>query len=163
MQLSKTLATAGDDVPAAEIADAAAAIFRYFSLALPMHEADENTTLFPRICAAEPEGGLLRQAAETMVEQHKAIDELVAELLLICSALDGAPGRLPALAPRLEHVTSALERIFAAHLHLEETVIFPAVVQLFPAEENEKILREMEERRKMPPRPANRGSIHLVR
>jgi hemerythrin-like domain-containing protein len=163
VQLSLTLAAAGDDVPDAEIADAAAAIFRYFSLALPLHEADEDITLFPRICAIEPKSGLLRQAAATMVEQHRAINELVAELLPICSMLDRSPLRLSALASRLEHVTTALEQIFAAHLHLEETIVFPALAKLFTAEEKGEMLREMEERRKLPRRPTDSRSIHLIR
>lgn len=157
MQLSRTLATA-EDVPLQEVADAAAAIFRYFSLALPLHEADENKSLFPRIQAAQPQGGLVREAAEAMVEQHRAIDELVAELLSLCSTLDRHPGRLSALAHRLEHVTSALDQVFAAHLRLEETVIFPALKELLSPAQTEEMLQEMNERRRIP----QRGSIHLV-
>ena len=48
MQLSRTLSQALD-APQAEIAEAAAALVRYFSQALPLHEADENETLFPRL------------------------------------------------------------------------------------------------------------------
>ena len=157
MQLSRTLVSA-KDAPPHEIADAAAAIFRYFSVALPLHEADENESLFPRICAAQPLGGLAREAAETMIEQHKAIDELAAELLSLCSSLDRNPVRLPALAGRLEIVTSALDKIFAAHLGLEETVIFPAIQELLSPAQIEEILNEMNERRRVP-----RGTIHLVK
>lgn len=156
MQLSRTLATA-EDAPLPEISDAATAVFRYFSLALPLHEADENESLFPRLHAALPEGALVREAAETMVEQHKAINELVAELLFLCSSLDRNPGRFFALARRLEHVTCALEQIFAAHLGLEETVVFPALQKLLSAEQFEEMLQEMNERRRVP-----KGSIHLV-
>jgi iron-sulfur cluster repair protein YtfE (RIC family) len=156
IQLSRTLATA-ENVPPQEVADAAAAIFRYFSLALPLHEADEDKSLLPRIQAALPLGNLAREAAETMVEQHKAIDELAAELLSICSSLDRNPDRLPALARRLEHVTSALEQILAAHLRLEETVIFPVIQELLSPAQIEEMLAEMNERRRVP-----RGAIHLV-
>ena len=156
MQLSRTLACAVD-VPPQEIADAAAAIFRYFSLALPLHEADENKSLFPRIHAALPLGGLVRAAAEAMVEQHKVIDELAAELLSLCATLDRSPGRLPALARRLEHVTCALDQIFAAHLRLEETVIFPSLHELLSPAQMDEILEEMIERRRVP-----KGTIHLV-
>jgi hemerythrin-like domain-containing protein len=156
MQLSRTLATA-EDAPLPEVSDAATAIFRYFSLALPLHEADENESIFPRLHAALPEGALVREAAETMVEQHKAINELVAELLFLCSSLDRNPGRFFALACRLEHVTCALEQIFAAHLGLEETVVFPALQKLLSAAQFEEMLQEMNERRRVP-----KGSIHLV-
>lgn len=155
-QLGRTLADA-ESVPPKEIAEAAAAVFRYFSLALPLHQADEDKSLFPRIQGALPDGGLIREAAETMVEQHRAIDELVAELLSTCSALERNPERLPNLARRLEQVTCALEQIFAAHLRLEETVIFPAFDELFSAAQMEEILHEMNERRRVP-----QGKIHIV-
>lgn len=162
VQLSRTLAS-NPQATDEEVADAAAALFRYFTLALPMHEADENITLFPRIRAAQPPEGLVRQAAETMLEQHKAIEELLVEFLPICSALDRNPGRLPVLAPRLQHVTLALERIFTAHLHMEETVIFPALGELFSAQQNQVMLHEMQERRQPPPESGDSSGIHLVR
>ena len=119
--------------PQNEIAEAAASVFRYFSEALPLHEADENQSLFPRLHDALPLGALLREAAETMVEQHKAIDELVAELLSLCGH-HPPPARAAAqpLAPPAATSAAALDQIFAAHLHLEETVIFPALQQLLP-------------------------------
>jgi len=156
MQLSRTLAAA-QDVPREEVADAAGAILRYFSVALPLHEADENETLFPRIYAALPQGGLVREAAETMVEQHKAIDELAAEMLSPCSALHLNPSRLPALARRLEQVACALDQIFTAHLMLEETVIFPVVHELLSPAQIKDMAREMNDRRRTP-----KKTIHLV-
>jgi len=156
MQLSRTLAEAVLVSPG-EVAEAAAAVYRYFSQALPLHEADENDTLFPRIQSALPPGALVREAAETMVEQHLAIDELVAELLSLCASLRCQPERLPSLARRLQHVTDALSQIFAAHLHLEETVIFPALQQLLPETQFQEMAREMHRRRRPPV-----GTIHLV-
>ncbi len=156
MQLSRTLAHA-EFAPASEIAETATAIYRYFDVALPLHEADENETLFPRLQAALIEGNLVRVAAETMVEQHKAIDELAADLLAICASLSRHPEALPALARRIEDVTSALDQIFEAHLELEETVIFPAALELLSAEQLEEMAREMQRRR----RPAG-GKLYLV-
>jgi iron-sulfur cluster repair protein YtfE (RIC family) len=156
LQLSRTLAEAVD-VPQNEIAEAAASITHYFSEALPLHEADENQTLFPRLYDAAPLGSPLREAAKTMVEQHRIIDELVAELLSLCGAIHRQPERLPSLAQRLRQVTSALDQIFVSHLHMEETVIFPAL-QRFPPSQLEEITNEMQQRR----RPPGQG-IHLVR
>jgi iron-sulfur cluster repair protein YtfE (RIC family) len=156
VQLSLTLAGAENE-PLKEIAEAATAIFRYFSTALPLHEADENKSIFPRLRSAQPAGGLVREAAEIMVEQHKAIDEMATELLSLCSSLDHTPERLATLSRRLEHVSRALEQAFAAHLHMEETVIFPALTELLTGEQLEEIRREMQERRTAP-----RNGIHLV-
>jgi hemerythrin-like domain-containing protein len=157
VQLSRTVANA-EGAPHQEIADAAASIFRYFSHALPVHEVDENETLFPRLYAAAPVGGLVREAAETMVEQHKAIDELAEELLSLCTTLQRSPERLPGLALRFDRVALALEQIFAAHLRLEETVIFPAIRELLTPAETAEMSREMNERRRQP-----LGTIHIVR
>jgi iron-sulfur cluster repair protein YtfE (RIC family) len=156
VQLSRTLAGA-EGVAPKEVADAADAVFRYFNDALPLHEADENETLYPRLRHATEEGSLVRDAADVMIEQHKAIDELAAELLSICASLQHHPECLPSLVPRLEHVTLALEQVFAAHLHLEETVIFPALGNVLTAAQLDEMIREMNQRR----RPRIR-TIHLV-
>ena len=104
MQLSRTLAGA-ESAPYPEIAQAATSILRHFSDTVPLHEADENGSLFSRLHAALPHGGLVREAAETMVEQHKAIHELVTELLPLCASLGRQPGRLPSVSgsPRSCH------------------------------------------------------------
>ena len=156
MQLSRTLAEA-EGVALTEIAEAAAAVFGYFSHALPLHHADENQSLFPRLRDALPPGALVREAAETMVEQHRAIDELVAELLFLCSSLRRLPEHLPGQARQLQDVTAALGQIFAAHLLLEETVVFPAFQQLLTPAQIKQIFREMHQRRQPPI-----GNIHLV-
>jgi iron-sulfur cluster repair protein YtfE (RIC family) len=156
MQLSRTLSEAAD-APLNDIAVAAESLVRYFSQALPLHEADETETLFPRLHDASPLGSPLREAAKAMVEQHQAIDELVAELLPLCGSIHRHPELLPSLARQLQHVTAALDRIFASHLHMEETVIFPALQHFTPAQ-LEEISQEMRQRRRPP-----HNAIHLVR
>jgi iron-sulfur cluster repair protein YtfE (RIC family) len=147
VQLSRTLAGAEGAAPL-EVAEAATAIFRYFSYALPLHQADESDTLFPRLQNALPQGGLVREAADAMIEQHKAIDELVAELLSICTSLTHHPESLPSLERRFEYVTCALEQVFAAHLRLEETVIFPALSDLLTPAQMDEMAREINQRRR---------------
>ena len=58
---------------------------------------------------------------------------------------------------RLEHVSRALSEVFAAHLHMEESVIFPVLDELLDAEQMRQIKAEMHLRR----RPQQEG-IHLV-
>ena len=156
MQLSRTLAET-KDIPLVEITHAAAEIFRFFSHALPQHEADENESVFPRLRDALPQGGLVREAAEAMVEQHHAIEELVEELLSLCAPLSRRPEHLPVLAHRLQHVTSALDLVFAAHLLLEESVVFPAIPHLLTRAQLREMSCEMQRRRQPPI-----GTIHLV-
>lgn len=156
VRLGRTLVEA-TDAPHNEIADAAGAMVRYFSIALPLHEADENESLFPILHYDSPLGSPLREAAKAMVEQHQAIDELVPELLSLCDVIRRQPHYLPSLACRLQLVTAALDQIFGSHLNMEETVIFPALQNFSPAQ-MAKISREMRQRR----HPAHHG-IHLVR
>ena len=154
MQLSRTLADA-HGVPHREIAEAAEDIFYHFSHALPLHHADESETLFPRL---RTQDSLVCEAAETMVEQHQAIDELAAVLLSLCASLSRQPQRLPSVADRLSQVTCALDQIFAAHLLLEETVVFLAFSESLTSTQLEEMTREMHLRRQPP-----LGTIHLVR
>ena len=156
VQLSHTLAHTRDASPE-QVAEAAGAIMRYFRQALPLHEADENETLFPRIHRIAPLGSALREAAKVMVDQHHIIEELVFELAAVCGALRSQPERLPGLSSQLQHTAEALDQVFSSHLHMEETVIFPAITQL-PAEELKAMSREMQQRRHPP-----EDAIHLVR
>ena len=155
MQLSRTLADA-EGASQNEIAEAATAIFRYFGEALPLHEADENQSLFPRLHAALPHGGLMREAAETMVEQHKAINELVAELLPLCASLGRNPGGCPPFRlPRSCHQRSQPD--------LRRTPSFrgnrgiPRNPEWLSPAQIKQMSREMHARRHPP-----RGTIHLV-
>src|SRR5690349_3574889 len=61
--------------PAPDIASAAERIHRYFTVALPLHEADENVSLDPRLRRAAREERIAQASAE-MVRQHKDINEV---------------------------------------------------------------------------------------
>src|SRR5277367_1784317 len=65
--------------PAQEIAQAAAAVHRYYTVSLPLHEADEEQTLRPRLDSIADER--LRHALLAMSDQHLAIDDLLERLL----------------------------------------------------------------------------------
>lgn len=157
VQLSRTLAHA-EGVPAEEVSQAAMAVFRYFSEALPQHEADEDQSLAPHFHRALPENDLVLEAVETMFDQHRVIDEIIAELLLLCASLGRHPERLQSMAQRLDQVTEALSTIFLTHMHLEESVIFPAIEGRLTPEQIAEISSEMQQRRK--PRAL---AIHLVK
>jgi iron-sulfur cluster repair protein YtfE (RIC family) len=134
----------------AEIASAAEKVHRYFTVALPLHEADENESLHPRLRAAAPEGELAGPAADAMVEQHSSIDEIVERLVPLCELLRGNPSMHGALAPELQQLSTGLQQMFDAHLKLEEETIFPAMRRYLTEEQLAEILQEMNSRRTAP-------------
>ena len=116
---------AGEAAPA-EVADAAARVERYFRVALPLHSADEELSLCPRLRAA-PVTPEVFDALSSMMDEHAPIDSLLACLLPRWAALARDPLELPALAAELARDTAELDRLFQAHLAREERVLFPAM------------------------------------
>jgi iron-sulfur cluster repair protein YtfE (RIC family) len=127
--LARTVAASPDapDAPAA-----AAAVRRYFADALPLHEADEEQSVAPRLLGRDP---TVDAALATMAAQHAAHAILVADLLAACAT----PHTLAAPA-------AALESAMATHLAAEEALIFPAVLAL-PAPVQAAIIAELRARR----------------
>ena len=136
-----------ESVPAAEIAQAAEGVHRYFTVALPLHEADENESLHPRLRQSAPEGELAGPAADAMVEQHKSIDEIVERLVPICELLKANPTLHGSVAEELRQLATALQQMFDSHLKLEEETIFPAMRKYLTREQLGEIEREMRDRR----------------
>lgn len=134
-------------VAESEIVQAAAGLHRYFTVALPLHEADENLSLHPRLRRAVPAGELAGPAADAMLDQHQAIDELVERLVPLWQLLQSAPEKLPEAAGEMCGLASRLNEIFQAHLKLEEETIFPAMDKYLSASDQADIVREMQERR----------------
>jgi iron-sulfur cluster repair protein YtfE (RIC family) len=132
-----------------EIAQAAAGVHRYYSVSLPLHEADEEDTLRPRLDAIADER--VRHALLAMSDQHQAIDELLERLLPLLTMVGNNPEALHAAGSEMCSITKALNEIFAAHLQMEEEVIFPAIRSALPAGLQAEMLREMQARRKQGP------------
>jgi hemerythrin-like domain-containing protein len=135
-------------VAEAEIVQAAEGLLRYFTIALPLHEADENISIHPRLRKAVPVGELAGPAADAMVDQHLAIDELVERLIPLWTILRAEPAKEPELASEMCAISSRLQEIFTAHLQMEEETIFPAMDKYLSEAELATIVSEMQERRK---------------
>ncbi len=131
----------------AEIVEAAAGLHRYFTVALPLHEADENLSIHPRLRRAVPPEELAGPAADAMLDQHLAIDELVERLVPLWCLLQSAPAKLDELSAEMCAVSQRLAEIFTAHLKLEEETIFPALGRYLSDDELFTIAREMKDRR----------------
>ena len=113
-----------------EIAQAAAGVHRYYSVSLPLHEADEDQTLHPRLGAVADDR--VRHALLAMGDQHQAIDELIERLLPLLVMVKNNPDTLHAVGAEMCSITKALDEMFRAHLQMEEEVIFPAIRSALP-------------------------------
>ncbi len=142
--------------PEDEIRRAAEGVNRYFTIALPLHEADENQSLHPRMLRAaglEVKGEepgyrqLAGAAADAMVEQHEAIDQIVERLIPLWQVVIANPQKLAELSTELRQLSEALRDIFHSHLDLEEQTIFPAMEKLLSKSEADAIFVEMKARR----------------
>ena len=147
-QLAARLAAAHEP-PAAEVADLAGQIRRYFTISFPLHVADEDEHLAPRLAgqSAEVDAALARMHAE-----HGAHAAPVARLVALCDDLVREPSHLAARAAELAAVAAELDAAFAPHLALEERVVFPALAQL-PAADRAALRDALRERREAPGSP----------
>jgi len=128
-----------------EIRQAAAGVYRYYSVSLPLHEADEEDTLRPRLDRVADER--VRHALLAMADQHMAIDELIERLLPLLRLLEQNPDSQSQVGGEMCSLTKALDEVFRAHLQLEEEVIFPAIREVLPESVRAEMLAEMQQRR----------------
>ena len=135
---------AGASTP--EIANAAEAVHRYYSVALPLHEADENESVYPRLRQrlTDPAEAASLQA---MVDQHGPIDAVVAELLPRWEGLRTAPERLPSFSEEIRWNAARLQDLWREHLALEEEIVFPLIRTRLTPDDLRAIHREMKQRR----------------
>ncbi|HET9450813.1 MAG TPA: hemerythrin domain-containing protein [Aggregicoccus sp.] len=132
--------------PATEVVEAARQLRRYFSMALPLHVADEDGTVMPRLLAAGPDEPL-RAALQQMESEHLLIDALLPTQLEAWARLEAQPALLPKLASTLAQGAALLEDALGKHLELEERVIIPALDLLLPRELQLQMVEEMKARR----------------
>lgn len=135
-------------VPAGDpaIAPTAAAVHRYFSVALPLHSADEDESMAPRLVAADvPEE--LAEAIRVMSAQHADIDALLGRLLPLWDRLQQAPASLDEIRQPLASYTARLDALWDMHLTLEEEYIFPRAALALDQAAREAIVGEMRARR----------------
>lgn len=129
-----------------EVLQAAAAAHRYYTISLPLHEADEEDTVRPRLGTLNDQK--LSHALLAMTDQHQAIDDLLERLLPLLMMVRNNPQTIHAAGPEMCSITKALDEMFRAHLQLEEEVIFPAIRQELAEDVRAEMLSEMQGRRK---------------
>ncbi|HEY5947880.1 MAG TPA: hemerythrin domain-containing protein [Kofleriaceae bacterium] len=142
LSISRSLATTPDADPA-QTKDAAAQVRRYFAESLPMHVADEQEQVLPRLVSASPD---IARALATMTEEHDTHAPLVEQLVAVCDRLVEDPRQAAAVSAELTQIVDKLTQELEPHLEAEERVIFPALRRL-PSEQRDEILVAMRERR----------------
>lgn len=133
--------------PPEEIREAAQSVHRYFSVGLPLHVADEDESIAPRLLASEQLARSVHEAVSSMTAQHETIDEMLARALPLWAALAATdPPSAEKAREALDELAPRLAVLFDLHLAHEEQTIFPAIAAL-PAEERKAIVQEMRARR----------------
>src|SRR5262245_17043047 len=112
---------------------------RYFTHALPLHVADEEQSVLPRLRPLAPE---IVDALAAVEEEHRAHDELLARLVPAWDALRSDPARRKETLADVRRLQADLE----AHLAAEERTMVPALARL-PAAEARAIVDELRARR----------------
>jgi len=128
-----------------EIRDAASRVSRYFSEALPLHVADEEQSILPRLAGWNPE---LDLALEKMRNEHIEHQGRLQLLLNTCNTLKSSPEMFGSLRDALSAAASALDKEYAEHLDEEERVILPAIRTLLPPDQKRAIESELRSRRR---------------
>jgi iron-sulfur cluster repair protein YtfE (RIC family) len=141
--LAGRIAERGAEDPSA-VPDAARAVVRYFTEALPLHARDEEESIVPRLRGREP---ALDAALEVMQREHVEHEAALGRLVAACRLLAEAPGRIVELAPAVGREAAFLAGHFEAHLANEEQVIFPALRRLLDPAADASLVAEIRGRR----------------
>ena len=129
-------------------ADAAHRVHRYFTEALPLHAADEDETLEPRLWGRS---GELDAALDRMSREHQAHQPLVARLCELTRILSVGPAELANIAAELSTVALQLEEQLLDHIEHEERTIIPAIAEYLPPRTRESIVAQFAARRHVRP------------
>ena len=121
---------------------------RYFRDAAPKHTADEEETLFPRLRAAsDPEIIAILEAVASLEADHDQAARSHAEVDRLGMAWL-ADGVLPEPEKaRFSELADELQRLYAGHIELEESRVFPAAASLIAERDREGMGAEMAARR----------------
>lgn len=136
------------------VRDTAARIRRYFVEALPLHEADQELSLLPRLRGFDEE---VDAALDTMVANHRSQLGAIYALLDLCEALENQPGQHHVHGHQLASAAQALDDVMTPHLELEEQQIYSVIDRYVGRRGQEEITQECLERRRSDPRLRTTG------
>jgi hemerythrin-like domain-containing protein len=147
--LARTLARDESSEPA-QVVESCRRCERYFAEALPLHVADEEASILPRLAGKSPE---VDAALATMASEHAEHARALEALLAALRELGKTPSSRAARS-RLGAAADPLGLAFDAHLALEERVLFPAISTLLEPTTRDEIVRELRLRRETKGAPA---------
>jgi iron-sulfur cluster repair protein YtfE (RIC family) len=133
-----------DSVPPSEIREAALAVHRYFSQALPLHVHDEEETLQPRLQGRDP---VIDTAISTMHKEHAAHELVLLHFLTLVATLAKDPAHHSLLIAELRPIARELRTQLIAHLQIEEQILFPAIARFCDKPTQAAMIEEMRSRR----------------
>lgn len=130
--------------------EALATGLRYFQQAAPLHTADEEASLFPRLRAAGRSGApcdSVLAALQRLESEHDDADAGHAEVDELGKRWLSEGTLEPADAARLVKRLRELRAFYATHIALEDEYLFPMAARVLSAAEIESVGREMAARR----------------
>lgn len=143
------LAGSRRDASADQISQACIDVERYFTEALPLHVADEEQSVEPRLRGLSP---TVDDALDAVARQHGQHEPALKALLRATLVLRNNPHDERA-RDDVASTAQALEAQFEEHLRLEESVVFPAIRAHLSHETQTAIIDELRRRRQRPPQP----------
>ncbi len=131
------------------VREVAEKLYRYLTVSLPLHEEDEEASLFPRLLRQAPE---LAPTLAALRADHQVQAQRVAPLVSLCQRVQRAPEQAAALAGTLAAAAKAIQDVFQTHLVTEERDVFPSVRRVLADSARAEIREEMRARRAHLPR-----------
>ncbi len=144
LALARRLATEVGHSPE-DVRETAQRIHRYFSIALPLHIADEDCSIAPRLRTTST---VVSVTLEVLAVQHETYQPLVDWLLSLLDRVVDRPDDIAAAQRMIGQTLDLLESQLLTHLELEEQAVFPALERL-PLDKQLDIVREMRRRREV--------------
>ena len=129
----------------AQSRSAAADVLRYFDLAAPLHHQDEELHVFPPLLAGE--NAALQAVVHRLQAEHREMETLWAALRpTLLRWREPEAGDTPDAGLRAQAARFA--QLYAGHIPVEETLVFPGAQAGMDAAQQTAIGQEMQARRR---------------
>lgn len=130
-----------------DAAEAVRKACRYFAHAAPKHTADEEESLFPRMRAAAAAKRQPCEAVERLEDDHERATPLHERVNALFDEWLSVGSLPPERASELGTLLETLRELYRAHIHTEDSTIFPLAGKLLSAQELAAVGSEMRARR----------------